>query len=300
MKKITYSETFFSLQGEGEYTGTPSLWLRFFLCNLQCQGFSQSDPADPKTYDLDYMNVDLSNITKMEDLPVITKGCDSAYSWAKRFKHLAQQDDAETIAELLVEQLKNKHNPDGLFLHPSGSDTHLCFTGGEPMMKNSQQGMVDILKVLHEKGNHPYGVTVETNGTQKITSELESFIDKEYPFYPKEWFWSISPKLLNVSGEKTKRAIKPDVVKTYHEISPAGQLKFVMNNSEAAWKELDETVQIYRDAGITFPIWIMPVGAAKEQQEDESVRPIVYKALERGYNISGRLHCHLLGNGMGT
>jgi len=36
-----YSEIFDSIQGEGEYTGYPTAWLRFYLCNLQCNGFSK-------------------------------------------------------------------------------------------------------------------------------------------------------------------------------------------------------------------------------------------------------------------
>ena len=34
-KEYLYSEIFDSIQGEGTYTGVHSLWLRFFLCNLQ-------------------------------------------------------------------------------------------------------------------------------------------------------------------------------------------------------------------------------------------------------------------------
>ena len=39
MRKYLYSEVFHSIQGEGHYTGRPTVWLRFFLCNLQCNGF---------------------------------------------------------------------------------------------------------------------------------------------------------------------------------------------------------------------------------------------------------------------
>ena len=45
-KEYLYSEIFDSIQGEGTYTGVHSLWLRFFLCNLQCNGFGQLDPKD--------------------------------------------------------------------------------------------------------------------------------------------------------------------------------------------------------------------------------------------------------------
>ena len=51
-KKFYYSEIFHSIQGEGHYTGVPTAWIRFFLCNLQCNGFGQIDPTNPDTYDL--------------------------------------------------------------------------------------------------------------------------------------------------------------------------------------------------------------------------------------------------------
>ena len=56
---LKYSETFYSAQGEGQYVGIPSLWMRFFLCNLQCNGFGQKDPTDPSTYDLPYEKLDI-------------------------------------------------------------------------------------------------------------------------------------------------------------------------------------------------------------------------------------------------
>jgi len=51
-KEYLYSEIFDSIQGEGTYTGVHTLWLRFFLCNLQCNGFGQIDPTDTSTYEL--------------------------------------------------------------------------------------------------------------------------------------------------------------------------------------------------------------------------------------------------------
>ena len=81
-KEYHYSEIFYSVQGEGRYTGIPTAWLRFFLCNLQCDGFGQKDPTDPKTYKLPYKEINVDLIKRVEDLPVWKYGCDSSYSWA--------------------------------------------------------------------------------------------------------------------------------------------------------------------------------------------------------------------------
>ena len=75
MEKYKYSETFFSPQGEGNYTGHSTLWIRFFLCNLQCNGFGQDNPTDPDSWELPYEKLDLTDITRVEDLPVFDKGC---------------------------------------------------------------------------------------------------------------------------------------------------------------------------------------------------------------------------------
>ena len=71
-KKFYYSEIFHSIQGEGHYTGVPTAWIRFFLCNLQCNGFGQIDPTNPDTYELPFENFDVSSVDKVEDCLLYT------------------------------------------------------------------------------------------------------------------------------------------------------------------------------------------------------------------------------------
>jgi organic radical activating enzyme len=209
---------------------------------------------------------------------------------------------AVEIADRLEENLRSDINPDGKFMHPkSGSETHMCFTGGEPMMKNSQRGIEAVMRELHSRGNMPNFVTIETNGTQKLSDDFIEFLkwfgkDGEVC----EWFWSFSPKLFNTSGEKARKAIKPDVVASYQDYSANGHLKFVVNGTQETWDELEEVLAEFRREGIEFPVWIMPVGATKEAQETKQVKTIVAETLRRGYNVSGRLHAHMLGNELGT
>jgi 7-carboxy-7-deazaguanine synthase len=105
-----YSEIFDSIQGEGHYTGRPTAWLRFFLCNLQCNGFGQDDPTDPSTFKLPYKDFDLIDIKRMEDLPVWEYGCDSSYSWSKKFKHLQRKGTATEIADKVRAEFTNEWN----------------------------------------------------------------------------------------------------------------------------------------------------------------------------------------------
>jgi organic radical activating enzyme len=44
-------EIFYTLEGEGEYIGQPSVFLRFFGCNLTCKGFiSKESPYGCDSY----------------------------------------------------------------------------------------------------------------------------------------------------------------------------------------------------------------------------------------------------------
>jgi 6-pyruvoyltetrahydropterin 2'-reductase len=299
--KITYSEIFQSLQGEGAYTGRNTAWLRFFLCNLQCDGFGQIDPTDPSTYILPYKDFDVSTITRVEDLPVFDYGCDSSYTWAKKFKHLMHTETSAEICDNIRATLKSPSNPNGLFIHPdTNQDIHMAFTGGEPML--NQQAMVDIISHFVKQKNYPKYVTVETNGTKPFDNkaELDSFILNHYDVGDGEWFWSVSPKLWSTAGEKPEKAICPDVVAEYVHHHRNGQLKYVVNGTEQSWDEVAQHTEAYRDANVPWDVYIMPVGATKEQQEVPQIAAIADEALKRGYNVSGRLHCYIYGNQIGT
>ena len=303
-EEYVYSEIFNSIQGEGQYTGVPTAWIRFFLCNLQCNGFGQDNPTDPSTYDLPFEKIDLTDITEVEQLPVFSKGCDSSYTWSKKFKHLMHTADANTIADRIVDVLRTDSNPDGLFLHPvSNQRSHLCFTGGEPLTPKSQRGIVGILHSLVKRGNAPTDITFETNGTKALTEDMVNMFRLRE--YNGNVFFSVSPKLWTVAGEPAKKAIKPDVVKEYYQLAlrknggSGGQLKFVLGSAKEQWEEMEDVLSQFRAQGINWPVWIMPVGAREEEQL-ESAGDVAKMAFERGYNVSARVHTYLFGNAIGT
>ena len=295
-KKYYYSEIFHSIQGEGQYTGVPTAWIRFFLCNLQCNGFGQIDPTNPDTYELPFEDFDVTTVKRVEDLPVWEKGCDSSYTWAKKFKGLMGQETPTVLASKIVDAIKTESNPEGKFLHPvSKQHQHMCFTGGEPLMATGQMAVVGIYNTLKEQDNLPGSMTFETNGTQRLRDPFIDWVNS----IDTEVFFSCSPKLFTVSGEKADKAIKPEIVAEYHKLSKAGQLKFVVGPKEREWDEMEEAVEKFRSAGVDWPVWIMPTGA-REQEQHASAGDVAQKAFRRGYNVAARVHVYLFGNKIGT
>lgn len=303
-KTYRYSEIFYSFQGEAELAGKPAVWLRFFGCNLECNGFGQTEPTNPDSYILPYATFDVGNIKRIEDLPVWEHGCDSSYSWSAKYKKLAHNDTAEAICDKLTEQMKSATNPEGRFVHPvTGQDTMLAFTGGEPMLQ--QAAMIAIIEEFERRGNPVHTVTVETNATKPISSELSEFIDR----WNGHWHWAMSPKLWTVAGEKD--AVQPEVIFGYMQTVSTTVLKFVVNGTEACWSELDGHIAALRDYlqerndnsedyNYNMPhLWVMPVGATKDEQEAPEVADIAMEGMRRGFNIATRNHCYVFGNVIG-
>ena len=296
-KEYYYSEIFDSIQGEGQYTGVPTAWLRFFLCNLQCNGFGQKDPTDPSTYVLPYQEFDANRISTVEELPVWEYGCDSSYSWSKKYKHLQHKATPEVIAQRVRDAFTNEHNKGNWHRR------HMCFTGGEPLMKHAQECSIAVMKHWVKEGNFPRCITYETNGTQTLTDEFIEYFRSHYG----ELLFSVSPKLWSVAGEKSKRAIKPEVIAQYNDSFSildsdcfvSGQLKFVVGPKQEQWDEMESVIARLRELGVDWPVWVMPVGATVEGQKlvDGDVAKM---AFQRGYNVSARVHTYLWGNTVGV
>lgn len=293
-KQYLYSEIFNSIQGEGFYTGYPTVWYRSQNCNMQCDAMGQKDPTNPETWILPYKDIDVSKYKKIEDLPVFKYGCDSSYSWSKKFRHLNHKATPTQIAQRLRDCITNEYNPNGSY-----KKHHLCFTGGEPLLRMNQQCSIDVMKIYEQERDIPLFVTYETNGTQILSDNFIEFYRDYRDIWGGELFFSVSPKLKSVSGEENSKALKPEIVNTYYQVSEKGQLKFVINGSDESWKELERTIEDFRNHNIDWDVWIMPVGATVEDQE-QVAGDIASEALKRGYNVSARVHAYLWGNKIGT
>lgn len=297
--KIRISEIFSSFQGEGRFTGMPTVFVRFFGCNLRCDGFGQQDPTDNSSYILPYKELDVKQFKSMSELPVFSYGCDSSYSWEAKFKKLSKDYTEQLIADEVIEQgkkyfgidLSSKENSKMPWCHPvTGTPVQLCFTGGEPMLQ--QTSMNTICNELFNRGICPPQITIETNATKHITSLDIKFLTQHLHF-------SCSPKLYSVSGEE--HGLNYSAIEQYWEYADSGALKFVHNGTQKAWDEIDNIMKHldFLDGDKTWSLWIMPVNSTLDKTGPEHVGPIADEALKRGFNISIRAHIQAYGNALG-
>ena len=126
-------EHFYSIQGEGRYTGTPSLFFRFGGCNMKCEGFACSETAT-------------------DDVEVI--GCDTVYAVNK--EHFSHSWIPITKSSELLSVLDQYSLPVAV---------DIVLTGGEPLIYADDEIFVSFLEELVKRG---HAITFETNGSLSI------------------------------------------------------------------------------------------------------------------------------------
>jgi 6-pyruvoyltetrahydropterin 2'-reductase len=272
---VKYLEAFYSLQGEGARVGVPSLFIRVAGCNLQCPGFGRGGDNTP----IDYSRF---KADKLEDVPVLSYGCDSFAAWNHNFKNLWKDISVDQIIELW-----EKYNrPD------------IVITGGEPLLPKYQKEWVDLIHKLDRLDSYSSSVlTFETNGTQMLSEDLINAI--EYSTYVDvPIIFSVSVKLSN-SGEKEKKRITPECIDLMADMvgGDSVYLKFVVGSDIE--NQLKEIIDIRERLFYNLDVYLMPEGATKE--DVVAIQPLVADVcLREGYRFSTRLHNLIWDNNWGT
>lgn len=280
MTSIKVSELFYSVQGEGRYQGVPSVFLRTFGCNFTCGGFGM--PKGEVSNERNLINA--KEYKDYNDLPLVTTGCDSYASWDVRFKHLSPKLSVDAIAQAIVDLLPFKE----------WRNEHLVITGGEPLL-GWQRAYPELLN--HSLMKSLKELTFETNGTQTLSTEFKHYLGEwTADNWDREITFSVSPKL-SCSGEKREDAIKPEIIRDYQSAGYT-YLKFVVATEEDA-KEALEVTELYRQAGFTGPVYLMPVGGVESVYAMNNKR-VAELALKHGLRYSDRMHLPLFGNSWGT
>ncbi len=222
---IHIKEIFSSLQGEGERTGRPSIFVRTGLCNFTCPGF-KVEYKDPKTNEKKY-------------------GCDSYYSVNPGYKQdwKSYIDYKDLVKDILAEMPEygefNLTKPD------------IVLTGGEPLLYWNDEVYQRTISYFISRGHH---VTIETNASLDIEFTRE---------YQKKIQFSQSVKLSN-SGEPQHKRINIDTLTKIAENSPNSYLKFVIDKDtwEVDRKEI---IEILENISVYLDVWLMPLGDTRKE-----------------------------------
>jgi len=129
-------EHFYSIQGEGRYSGSPSIFFRFGGCNMKCEGFGCQESAPDGTKVL---------------------GCDTVYAVNK--EHFSQN---------WVEIKSSKELLNILNIYDLPRSVDIVLTGGEPLIHANERVFVEFLEALHKKGHR---ITFETNASLRVDFE---------------------------------------------------------------------------------------------------------------------------------
>jgi organic radical activating enzyme len=286
MSKIKISEIFYSLQGEGQYVGVPSIFLRTFGCNFTCSGFGMK-PGEVSR-ERDVIAADVSKYDDYKLLPLVSTGCDSYASWDVRFKHLSPLLEIKAIVDRFQELL-----PDGKF----GRDKHLIITGGEPLL-GWQRSFPELLDEIYSRNMELTHLTFETNGTQYLSQDFEHYLTDKANKAGLEVTFSISAKL-PCSGEKWDDAILPGVVSNYIRIPKhRSYFKFVVATEQDVI-DAQRAVAKYSKNDIDIPVYLMPVGGVNSVYELNE-RQVADYCRDNGLRFTPRIQVPLYKNQWGT
>lgn len=266
-------------QGEGQFVGIRSVFLRTFGCNLRCPSFGLDHGE--KTDEPYEFAKNIHLYKNISETPAAQFGCDSYFSVYPEFKSMSPSVPVTDVAAMILKA------SGGSMLDNPASPIHLILTGGEPMLPGWQKSYPALIDQLYRQdpGAGVMRVTVETNGTQPLTKEFTN----GGLFLPDvDLTWSVSPKL-SVSGHTAEEAIMTDVVAQYLEHSSDLYLKFVVVSPQD-FDEVDRTVAAFeRACGTRLKVYIMPEGGTTSEYKKHSTTALVGEAVKRGYNITPRL-----------
>jgi len=297
MEKITYTEIFYSLQGEGKWAGVPSIFFRTFGCNFRCRKFGRPrdehiEGHNPEVTEIiEMVNRDPDRFKEFRDLPLVTTGCDTYASIYPEFKRFNLQEDVYTIADRI-----NALLPKGTWNQEYSDQIHFIITGGEPLLAY-QQLYPTLLDLLKQKGLKD--LTIETNGSQMLYSQVRDYLFNDWTRVGRDYdrlTFSVSPKL-PCSGESWENAIQPKVVKEYEMVGYT-YLKFVVSTRQDV-EDAERAVTEYREAGFGGPVYLMPAGGVP-QVYNLNTQEVATLALERGWRYSPRLQVDIWRNEWGT
>ncbi|MFE7114408.1 7-carboxy-7-deazaguanine synthase QueE [Streptomyces sp. NPDC057654] len=189
--------------------------------------------------------------------------CDTPYTWDWT-RHEAAEELTVMTVDSAVRQVARVGAP------------LLVITGGEPLMQ--QQALGTLLARL------PPGIEaeIETNGTIIPSEEIRARAAR----------FNVSPKLAN-SGVRDAKRVKSRALAALNSTGKAA-FKFVVGSAE----DLAEVGRMVEENSLK-PVYIMPEGTTSDAIL-HGLRDLDSAILERGWNITPRLHVLIWGDRRGV
>jgi len=152
----------------------------------------------------------------------------------------------------------------------------VVITGGEPLLQ--QRRLIPVLEGCAARG---WPVEIETNGTIVPDERVVALVRR----------WNVSPKLAN-SGVPFEQRIRSEALAALRATGRA-EFKFVVAEAD----DLGEVAELVDAHGLN-PVWVMPEGTDPITLLDRSQK-LADAVLERGWNLTSRLHVLLWGDQRG-
>ena len=278
MSKIAINEVFGpTIQGEGHFTGTPSVFVRLNGCNLRCC-FARPGSKEPSSI------------------------CDTPYT-----SHCPEKPtmyDTDELAKAIVERI------DCIGGHCENS--HIIITGGEPMLQ--QEAILDLLNTLHDEHDCFNQVTIETNGSispykdfnseeifWSVSPKLSNSCNFEGTDVPKAMREQHRKSRINISalasivmsGQDYQLKFVYSGPETVAEIQALiGDIKEEITNLQSPWAQ--DIIQ-HRLNEIDRHIMLMPEGTTNEQLT-KTAPGAVRACIEQGWIFCDRAHIRIWGD----
>lgn len=203
--------------------------------------------------------------------------CDTPYTWDWRGEIGPRQSVREQVKFMTPDEIDNR-----LCELMTPSIKMLVISGGEPMLQVER--LIEAIEPMRATDALTW-VEIETNGTVYMPQPVW-WIDQ----------YNVSPKLAN-SGNSLSSRYNERALDFYR--SQGAQFKFVVQ-SAADLDEIDrlvETVDIRPDH-----VWCMPATHPDEPTTHQHtlLAALAPYVLERGYNITSRLHIQIWGHKRGV
>jgi organic radical activating enzyme len=217
--------------------------------------------------------------------------CDTSYTWDWTGHNGTKYYPQEQVRHVSVIDLAQEVNT------KMGDTNSITITGGEPLLQ--QKALVTFFKTLFLVRNSTgtMEVNFETNGT--IYPEWESQ-DWDFSIFNPDFFqfnYVVSPKLTNSGPYNSWQNAVPGTLDSLSAFSFHADFKFVCDGPTDL-EEVDYFLGVMSfEAYLIKPsqVWIMPQGV-EPGLLNERAKKLAPICIEKGWNLTPRMHVNLWGN----